>query len=213
VLLAWSGGKDSAWALHRLRADPEVQIAGLFTTVHRDRVAVHDVPLRLLRAQAHAAGETLRELEIPSPCPNEVYERVVGSFVAHERQRGVTHLAFGDLFLEDIRRYRERQFAGAGVELVFPLWGEPTREVAAEMTASGLRAWITCVNGALAPRSWAGSMFDADFVKRVPPGIDPCGENGEFHTFVVSGPMLRGEVHASPGELSERGGFVYADLN
>jgi uncharacterized protein (TIGR00290 family) len=213
-MLAWSGGKDSAWALHLLRRRDDVEIAGLFTTVNKDtrRVAVHEVRAELLEEQARAADAPLRTIPIPRPCPNAVYERAIADFVAGAKRDGVTHLAFGDLFLEDIRRYRETQFAGSGVELLFPLWGLATRALAEEMTASGLRAWITCVDSKRAPRDWAGKVFDAAFVAAVPPGIDPCGENGEFHTFVFEGPMLRVPIRASPGPATESQGMVCVDL-
>ncbi len=214
TLLAWSGGKDSAWALKLLRDHADIDMAGLFTTVNEEqaRVAVHAVRLPLLRAQAEAAQMPLHTIAIPSPCPNEVYESKLGEFLAQAKSDGVTQVAFGDLFLEDIRRYRERQFAGTGLELVFPLWGLPTALLAEEMTAAGLRAWITCVDPKRVPRDWAGRMFDAEFVRDIPQDIDPCGENGEFHTFVFEGPMLRGTVRARPGDVFEAGGFVYADL-
>ena len=214
TLVAWSGGKDSAWALHVLRTMPDVEVAGLFTTVDRDtgRIAVHEVRAELLRSQARAAGERLDEIPIPRPCPNAVYERTIAEFVADAKREGVTHVAFGDLFLEDIRRYRERQFAGSGIELMFPLWGLPTLALAEEMTAAGLRAWITCVDPNRAPREWAGRVFDPAFVGAVSPGIDPCGENGEFHTFVCEGPMLRHPVRAMPGATYESAGMVCVDL-
>ena len=186
----------------------------MFTTVHDElgRVAVHAVPTSLLAAQAKAAEVALHAIAIPHPCPNALYEQALAAFIEKAKAAGVTRVAFGDLFLEDIRRYRERQFAGSGVELLFPIWGLPTRALAEHMTASGLRAWIVCVDPRRAPREWAGRVFDADFVKRVPQGIDPCGENGEFHTFVFEGPMLRTPVAARPGNVTEGGGFVYADL-
>jgi len=214
TLISWSGGKDSAWTLHVLRRDPEVEVAGVFTTVHDDlgRVAVHAVPTSLLAAQAKAVEVALHAIPIPHPCPNALYEQAIAAFIEKAKAAGVTRVAFGDLFLEDIRRYRERQFAGSGVELLFPIWGLPTRALAEQMTASGLRAWIVCVDPRRAPREWAGRVFDADFVKSVPYGIDPCGENGEFHTFVFEGPMLRMPVAARPGKVTEDGGFVYADL-
>ena len=213
-MLAWSGGKDSAWALHALRNGGEFEVAGLFTTINRetDRVAVHEVRRSLLVEQARAAGAALHTIPIPRPCPNAVYERAIADFVAAARREAVTHVAFGDLFLEDIRRYRERQFAGAGVELLFPLWGLPTQTLAQEMTAAGLRAWITCVDTRRAPREWAGSVFDAAFVAVVPQGIDPCGENGEFHTFVFEGPMLRDRLRARPGARTESEGIACVDL-
>lgn len=214
VLIAWSGGKDSAWTLHVLRSTPGVEIAGLFTTVNEDtgRVAVHEVRRSLLAAQADAAGAPLHTIPLPRPCPNAVYERLLGEFVAGAKRGGVTHLAFGDLFLEDIRRYREQQFAQSGVELLFPLWGLPTRALAEQMTGSGLRAWITCVDAKRAPRDWAGRMFDSEFVAQVPGGIDPCGENGEFHTFVFEGPMLGLPLQVRVGEMTERDGMVCVDI-
>jgi len=212
VLVAWSSGKDSAWTLQTLRRDPAHEIAGLFTTVSEERVAVHAVRSALLEAQARSIGLPLHKIEIPYPCANAVYEAAIATFVERAKREGVTHIAFGDLFLEDIRRYREKQFSGSGVELLFPLWQRPTRALAEEMTESGLRAWITCVDSTQAPREWAGRVFDARFVNALPPGSDPCGENGEFHTFVFEGPMLRDPIPARLGEISERGRFVYADL-
>lgn len=214
TLLAWSGGKDSAWALKLLRDKEDIDVAGLFTTVNEEqaRVAVHAVRLPLLRAQAEAAQMPLQTIAIPSPCPNEVYESRMGKFLEQAKSAGVTHVAFGDVFLEDIRRYRERQFNGTGLELLFPLWGADTAALAEEMTAGGLRAWITCVDPKRVPRDWAGRMFDPEFVRGIPQGIDPCGENGEFHTFVVEGPMLSAPVRVKPAAVFEAGGFVYADL-
>ncbi len=213
VLLAWSGGKDSAWALHALRAS-NVEIAGLFTTVHEDtgRVAIHAVRTTLLEKQARAVGVPLHPLSIPHDCPNAVYERRLARFVETAKSQGITDLAFGDLFLEDIRRYREGQFAGAGVGLLFPLWGLPTRALAEEMTASGLRAWISCVDTTQAPAAWAGRVFDGEFVRQVPAPIDPCGENGEFHTFVFDGPMLRHALKTAIGRISQEGRWAYADV-
>lgn len=210
-MLAWSGGKDSAWTLHALRSAGDVQVAGLFTTVYErtGRVAVHEVRAELLDKQARAVQIRLHTVPIPWPCPNAVYERAIGDFITKTK---VTHVAFGDLFLEDIRRYRERQFAGLGVELLFPLWGRPTRVLAEEMTVAGLRAWITCVDPRRAPREWAGRIFDAAFVRAVPQGIDPCGENGEFHTFVFEGPMLRWPVRARPGAPTGSDHNVCIDL-
>lgn len=211
-MLAWSGGKDSAWALHLLRRQPDVEVAGLFTTTDKatGRIAVHAVRAELLHAQAQATGLPLHSIPLPYPCPNTAYEAAVANFFASHAD--ATHAAFGDLFLEDIRRYRERQFAGSGVELLFPLWGLPTLALAHEMTASGLRAWITCVDSKRAPRDWAGKVFDPQFVAAVPQGIDPCGENGEFHTFVFEGPMLRAPIRATPGPAIENRGMVCVDL-
>jgi uncharacterized protein (TIGR00290 family) len=214
TLIAWSGGKDSAWALKRLREQADIELAGVFTTVNeeQDRVAVHAVRLPLLRAQAEAARMPLHTIAIPSPCTNELYESRLGKFLEEAKSGGVSQVAFGDLFLEDIRRYRERQFAGTGLELLFPLWGTNTAVLAEEMTDGGLRAWITCVDPGRVPRDWAGRLFDPEFVRGIPQHIDPCGENGEFHTFVVAGPMLSAPVSAKPAGVFEAGGFVYADF-
>ena len=214
ALLAWSSGKDSAWTLHHLRQSPNYEVAGLFTTVAEagGRVAVHEVRADLLEAQATALGLALHKIPIPHPCPNAVYEAAIAKFIAQATREGITHVAFGDLFLEDIRRYRERQFAGTGVELLFPLWGLPTRSLAEQMTASGLRAWITCVDPRQAPREWAGMLFDPDFVRRVPEGVDACGERGEFHTFAFAGPIFHTPIATQVGEITERNGFVYADV-
>jgi uncharacterized protein (TIGR00290 family) len=213
VLVAWSGGKDSAWMLHRLRGVADAEIAGLLTTLRSGsgRVAVHEVRQALLEAQARAAGLPVHRIELPHPCPNAVYEAALAGFLATQGSN-VTHVAFGDLFLEDIRHYRERQFHALGIGLLFPLWGEPTRALAEEMVAGGLRAWITCVDTRQAPRAWAGRCFDRDFLQHLPEGVDPCGERGEFHTFAFAGPMFSRPIRARPGALSERDGFAYADL-
>ena len=213
VLVAWSSGKDSAWTLQKLRNLPDVEVAGLFTTMNADtdRIAVHAVRAELLEAQARAAGLPLHRIALPYPCPNAVYEAALARFFSTEAA-GVTHAAFGDLFLEDIRRYRERQFAALGIEPLFPLWGLPTQALAEQMVAAGLRAWIACVDPRQAPRAWAGRCFDAEFLAGIPPGIDPCGERGEFHTFAFAGPMFRAPLATRVGEVSERDGFVYADV-
>jgi diphthamide synthase (EF-2-diphthine--ammonia ligase) len=166
----------------------------------------------LLNAQAASIGLPLDVIPIPYPCPNETYEAAMAAFVEAAKRRGVTHFAFGDLFLEDIRRYREAKLAGTGIEPLFPLWGLPTRGLAQEMVAGGLRAFITCVDPKQAPREWAGRLFDASFIDAMPSGIDPCGELGEFHTFVCNGPMLSNPVEVVVGEIVERDGFVFADL-
>ena len=213
TLLAWSSGKDSAYSLHVLR-QAGVEVVGLLTTVNsaHDRVAMHAVRRTLLEAQARAAGLPLRIVPIPSPCPNEVYEAAMDAALVTARLAGVEAIAFGDLFLEDIRRYREEKLAGTGLTPLFPLWGRPTRALADEMLASGLEARLTCVDPRVLPASFAGRAFDAALLRDLPPGVDPCGENGEFHTFAWSGPMFRAPIEVRPGEVVTRDGFVFADL-
>ena len=214
VLLAWSSGKDSAYTLHVLRQRTDVLVVGLLTTVNEayDRVAMHAVRLALLEAQAEAAGLHLHLTRIPSPCPNEVYEKVMAEALEDARARGVRAVAFGDLFLEEVRRYREERMKASGLELLFPLWGRPTLALAEEMIASGLRARLTCVDPKKLKRSFAGREFSAELLRDLPEGIDPCGENGEFHSFAWDGPMFRQPIRVQPGEVVERDGFVFADL-
>ncbi len=212
--LCWSSGKDSAWSLHRLRQRPDVEVTRLVTTLNRsaDRVAMHAVHRRWLEAQAEAAGVALRIVEIPSPCPNDVYEAAMGEVVDEARAAGVDEMAFGDLFLEDIRAYRERMLAGTGVAPLFPLWGLPTAPLAEQMVAAGLRAVVTCVDPRQLPVSFAGRTYDARFLAELPPEVDPCGERGEFHTFAFRGPMFSRPLPVAAGEVVERDGFVFADL-
>jgi len=219
VLLAWSSGKDSAWALHVLaRAaarDPAApRVAGLLTTVNatHGRVAMHAVRRELLAAQARAAGLPLHEVPIPSPCSNAQYEQAMGAAMAAARADGVTHVAFGDLFLEDIRRYREEKLAGSGIAPLFPLWGLPTRALAEEMLDAGVVAHLTAVDPARVPAALAGRRWDRALLAELPPSADPCGENGEFHTFVSAGPMFAAPLAVRAGEVVTRDGFAFADL-
>jgi uncharacterized protein (TIGR00290 family) len=214
VLLSWSSGKDSAWALHRLRQDPSVHVAALLTTFNEaaGRVAMHAVREMLEDAQARAAGLPLWRVPIPSPCPNEVYESAMRNAMARARTEGFTHVAFGDLFLEDVRRYREDRLAGTGLDPLFPLWGIPTRELAQEMLEGGLRAVITCVDPRQVAPSFAGRAFDAALLADLPSTADPCGERGEFHTFCWNGPMFAEPIPVEAGVTVEREGFVFADL-
>lgn len=212
--LSWSSGKDSAWSLEMLRRGGEHEVTGLFTTVNAlfDRVAMHAVRRTLLEAQAKAAGLPLHAIDIPYPCPNADYERIMGAFVARAQAHGVDAMAFGDLFLADIRAYREKQLAGTGIAPLFPLWGRDTRKLAAEMIDGGLVAHVTCVDPRKLDRAFAGRRFDRTLLADLPTGVDPCGENGEFHTFVSAGPMFHEAVPIRTGEVVERDGFVFGDM-
>lgn len=214
ALLSWSSGKDSAWSLHVLRKRGEVEVVGLLTTVNEvySRVAMHAVRVELLDAQANAVGLPLWKIPIPSPCSNAQYEAAMLAAIERAKSDGVNTFAFGDLFLEDIRRYREERLRETGVSPIFPIWALPTIELAREMIASGLRARVTCVDPKQLPPSFAGREFDAEFLADLPPGVDPCGERGEFHTFAYDGPMFHYPVPVQSGEIIERDGFVFADL-
>ena len=213
ALLAWSSGKDSAFTLHVLR-EQGVEVTGLLTTINEafERVAMHAVRLELLRAQAEAVGLPLLEVRIPWPCPNEAYEAAMAAALAEARAHGVTAVAFGDLFLVDVRRYREDRMRGSGLEPLFPLWGRPTRALAEEMIARGQKAVLTCVDPRAVPRELAGRAFDAALLRELPEAVDPCGERGEFHSFAWDGPAFRHPVPVRVGEMVEREGFVFADL-
>ncbi len=214
TLLSWSSGKDSAWALHQLQQSPDHEVRGLVTTINKEhqRVAMHAVRLALLQQQAEAVRLPLTVLELPWPCSNEDYESIMAAFVAGAVEQGNECMAFGDLFLEDIRDYRIKQLAGTGLEPVFPIWGIPTDQLARSMVDAGLRATITCVDPKQAPAALAGQVFDQDFIDALPAGIDPCGENGEFHSFAWAGPMFTAPIAVQTGEVIERDGFVFADL-
>ena len=214
ALLSWSSGKDSAWSLHVLRGRGEVEVAGLLTTVNEAyaRVAMHAVRTELLEAQAEATGLPLWQIPLPNPCSNERYEEAMRGAVERAKAEDIGAIAFGDLFLADIRAYREERLRGSGVRPLFPIWARPTDELAREMIAAGLRARVTCVDPKQLPASFAGREFDVAFLADLPPGADPCGERGEFHTFVYDGPMFAHPVPIRTGEVVERGGFVFADL-
>ncbi len=215
TVLSWSSGKDSAWALHSLRQTPDVEVVGLLTTINVEekRVSVHSTREDLLDMQAEAADLPLQKIPLPDPCPNEVYERAMEGALGDAKAAGVEALAFGDLFLEDIRRYREESLAGTGMQLLFPLWGSDTRELAHKMLDSGLRAWVVCVDASALDPSFAGRAFDRQFLEDLPANVDPCGEDGEFHTFTFDGPMFRTPIPVQPGDIAERGGFVFADVS
>jgi len=214
ALLAWSSGKDSAWTLHVLRQRGDVDVVGLLTTINQahDRVAMHAVRTTLLQAQAAAAGLPLWPVPIPSPCSNQEYEAAMSAVIQRAQAEGITIMAFGDLFLEDVRRYREKQLAATGIIPLFPIWGLPTKELAANMIRSGLRARLTCIDPKQISASFVGREFDESLLAELPPGADPCGERGEFHTFAYAGPMFRHPIPVERGETVTRDGFVFADL-
>jgi uncharacterized protein (TIGR00290 family) len=214
ALLAWSSGKDSAWSLYELRAAGEVEVVGLLTTINEafDRVAMHAVRTELLRAQAAATALPLWPVPIPWPCSNAEYEAAMAAAMARARAEGITQVAFGDLFLEDVRRYREERLAPIGITPLFPLWGTPTDALARRMVEAGLRARLTCVDPKSLDARFAGREFDAALLAELPPTVDPCGERGEFHTFAYDGPMFGRPVPVRAGEVVRRDGFVFADL-
>jgi uncharacterized protein (TIGR00290 family) len=214
VLASWSSGKDSAWMIHVLRQRPDVELAGLLTTVNESarRVAMHAVRVDVLEAQADALELPLWQIPIPSPCPNEIYERAMAAAVARAVAEGITHMAFGDLYLEDVRRYREERLAGTGITPLFPLFGADTPALAREMIAAGLGARVTCLDPRVLDRSFAGREFNAAFLADLPAAVDPCGERGEFHTCAYRGPMFCREVAIDTGVTVERDGFVFTDL-
>jgi uncharacterized protein (TIGR00290 family) len=214
ALVAWSSGKDSAWALHEVRRAGGLDVVGLLTTVTAEfaRVSMHAVREPLLDLQAAALGLPCRKVRIPSPCPNETYEAEMAQALAEARAAGVTRVVFGDLFLEDVRRYREEMLAGTGIAPEFPLWGRDTARLAREMLDGGLRAMLTCVDPRRLDGAFAGRAFDAALLAALPPDVDPCGERGEFHTFAWAGPMFERQIPVRGGEVVTRGGFVFADL-
>jgi uncharacterized protein (TIGR00290 family) len=214
ALISWSSGKDSAFALHEVLRAGEFDVVAALTTVSETfgRVSIHGVRQEILRAQLHAAGLPPRIVPIPYPCPNEIYEARMGEAVTTAVRDGITHIIFGDLFLEDVRAYREQKLAGTGITPVFPLWGRPTLPLARQMIASGLEAYIATVDLKKLPAEFAGRKFDAQLLTNLPRGVDPCGENGEFHTCVVAGPMFTRRLEVTPGERVERDGYVYCDL-
>jgi uncharacterized protein (TIGR00290 family) len=212
--MSWSSGKDSALALHVARAELGVDVVGLLTTLNEtaDRVAMHAVRRQLLEAQADRLGLTLVTVDLPSPCPDAVYAERMAQAVAQAQADGITEMIFGDLYLEDIRAYREEMLAGTGITPVFPLWQRPTDALARDMLARGVRAFVTCVDPRVLPAEFAGRAFDASFLADLPTGIDPCGENGEFHSFVWDAPGFASPIDVVTGEVVARDGFVFADV-
>lgn len=214
ILLSWSSGKDSAWSLHVLRQRRECEVVGLLTTFNEsaNRVAMHAVRRVLVEQQAAAAGIPLWAVLLPWPCSNEQYELLMAQTCAKAVAEGIEGIAFGDLFLEDVRAYRERQMKGTGLEPIFPVWGLPTRDLAEQMIAAGLQAKLTCIDTTKLAASFAGHEFDEAFLSSLPEGVDPCGERGEFHSFVYRGPMLDHPLSVSVGETVLRDQFAFVDL-
>lgn len=214
AFISWSSGKDSAFALHEVRKRGDIDVIGALTTVNatHDRVAMHGVRRELLAAQARAMSLPMLEVPLPYPCPNEVYESRMETAVEEMRSQGATHVVFGDLFLEDIRDYRERQMSGTGMDCLFPLWRRDTSQLAQEMIDQGLKAHVVCIDPKKLDPSFVGREFNRAFLSDLPEDVDPCGENGEFHTIVTAGPMYQRELQIAPGEVVERDGLVYADF-
>jgi uncharacterized protein (TIGR00290 family) len=214
TLVSWSSGKDSAWLVHVLRGLADIELGALLTTINEpaQRVAMHAVRVELLQEQAKALALPLWQVPIPSPCPNDDYERAMAQTVERAVAQGFTHVAFGDLFLEDVRQYREERLAGTGLTPLFPLFGADTTALAREMVAAGLGARLTCVNQTVLDRSFAGREFDGRLLADLPASIDPCGERGEFHSFAYRGPMFSRPIPVETGVIIEREGFVFADL-
>lgn len=214
VLLSWSSGKDSAWALYLLRQQAELEVVGLVSTINEqfERVAMHAVRTTLLQQQAASAGLPLHLIKLPFPCSNEVYEERMSTLIGAAQSEGIEAIAFGDLFLVEVREYRERMLTGTGITPLFPLWGQNTAELARAMIAGDLRAQITCIDPRYLPAALAGSEYNNNFLQALPAGVDPCGENGEFHSFAFAGPMFSHLVEFSVGQTVERDGFIFTDL-
>jgi uncharacterized protein (TIGR00290 family) len=214
TLVSWSSGKDSAYALHVLQQSPRFDIRGVFATVNPvfRRISMHAVREELLALQTEALGLPLRKIRIPYPCSEADYARVMERFVEEARAEGIECMAFGDLFLADIRRYREEKLRPSGIEPVFPVWGRSSDELAGDLIREGFRMVMTCVDPRYLPESFVGREFDDQLLRDLPPGVDPCGENGEFHTFVYAGPVFRKTIPVRVGRIVKREGFVYADV-
>ncbi len=214
ILLSWSSGKDSAWTLHVLRQSDDVEVVGLLTTINTNfqRVAMHGTRHALLQAQSNAARLPLWEVPLPWPCNNDIYEEAMSAACTSAVQQGISAIAFGDLFLEDVRRYREERLRGTGLEPMFPLWGRDTRQLIREMLDAGLGARIVCVDPSKLAGDFIGRDLDYDLSSRLPAGVDPCGENGEFHTFAHAGPMFSQRIPIQGGETVERDGFLFGDI-
>ncbi len=216
ALLSWSSGKDCTWALHTLQQQAEFEVVGLVTTYNEafNRVAMHGVRMELVEAQARAVGLPLWQVPLPWPCANEIYEQRMQAVIARATDLGITHFAFGDLFLEEVRAYRERQLAGTNIQPLFPIWGteSDTAGLANRMIESGLRAVLTCIDPKQLDVQFAGREFDKTLLAELPPTADPCGERGEFHTFCYDAPSFQHPIEVQAGKIVDRDGFTYADI-
>lgn len=215
TLLSWSSGKDSAWALHVLQQEPSIDVVGLFCTVNKEfnRVAMHAVRVELLQQQAKGVDLPLHIIQIPHPCSNGEYGDAMTSFIDEAEKENIKCFAFGDLFLEDVRRYREDHLKGTGITPIFPIWGIPTKKLSRKMVNSGLKAMITCIDPKYLTIEFIGREYNESFLDDIPVGVDPCGENGEFHSFAFDGPMFQNPIEISLAEIVHRDGFVFADIS
>jgi len=214
VLLSWSSGKDSAWALYELLNSLDFEVLGLFTTINKKygRVAMHSTRLEILKKQAEAVSLPIHIIELPDPCSNEQYEIIMKEFISDTVSKKIECIAFGDLFLEDIKKYRETQFSATGIKPIFPLWGIPTKKLSEQMLSSGVETYISCIDLKKVPKHFAGKMWTKELISELPEYCDVCGENGEFHTVVVDGPMFTKRIPVSVGEIVEKEGFAFADV-
>jgi uncharacterized protein (TIGR00290 family) len=214
ILFCWSGGKDSAMALHGLLGQKQYQVTALLTTVTEgyERVSMHGVRCELLRRQARSIGLPLHEVRIPQNCSNAIYEARMEEALATHFANGVRSVAFGDIFLEDLRLYREKNLARMEMTALFPIWKRDTRELIRDFHAQSFRSIAVCIDGKVLPRTFAGRELDEAFFAELPPGVDFCGENGEFHTFVFAGPILTTPIRVQVGEIVERDSFIFCDL-
>lgn len=214
VILCWSTGKDSAWSLNVLNQDPDYEVVALLSTITEDydRVSMHGVRVSLLEKQAESTGLPLWKVKIPAVCTNEIYEKQMGKAVARARKQSIQHMAFGDLYLQDIRDYRCSKLAGTGIEPIFPLWEMPTRELAETMLSAGLKATLTCVDTKKLAPEFSGRSYSAELLADLPQSVDPCGENGEFHSFCHDGPMFKSPINITVGDSTLREGFCFTDL-
>jgi len=214
TVLIWSSGKDSAWALYLLRQNPLFEVSGLFTVINQEsnRAPMHSTRVEMLQRQSDAIGLPISFIYLPDPCTNEQSDSIMGRFVAESAITGIEYMAFGDLFLEDIRAYRNKQLKGSGIEALFPCWGIPTITLAQEMLSSGIEAYISSIDSRKLPTCLVGKKWTNEIIEEFPAGCDPCGENGEFHTVVVAGPMFQRSISVEVGKIYEQNGFAYADI-